>query len=523
MTTTPLTFHQKLLAMLGLCFILIMVALDQTVIGTALPTVVAELNGFDLYAWVGSAYLLTSIVTIPIFGKLGDEHGRKPFVLTAIVLFTTASMLCGLAGGMGWLVLARALQGIGGGMLVATSFACIPDMFPVPRERLRWQVLFSTSFGLANAVGPSLGGFLTEYLGWRWVFFVNLPVGLLGLWFVWRYLPRVRHTDTAPAPMDWPGALLVATTLGSLQLLVEWLPRHESTTVSLALIATGVLSGSALFWWERRSPNPILPPSMFSNEHLRALFSLSMVMGFCMFAVMYYAPLLFQGGFGLSPKEAGMLITPLAIFITVGSILNGRIVTHLPSPRMMIHAGLFFFGAAALTLAQTTIAMPHLAIAVMMAIAGLGLGLLLPNLTLLAQASAPRVQLGVATAMLQTTRMVGGMLGIALMGTLVSHSYGSYVDHALQTENRIQWARWLDNPQILVDHNLANRFAASVNESGGNAAAEMLEQARIGLVGAVHESQWVAALIAILAFWIARGVPAIDLGRSTRPTEVSHE
>ncbi|HQT27198.1 MAG TPA: MFS transporter, partial [Burkholderiales bacterium] len=162
-------FRGKLLSMLGLCFVLVMVALDQTVIGTALPTIASDLNGFDLYAWVGTSYLLTSVIALPIFGKLGDEHGRKPFVVVAIILFTLASMLCGASFSMLQLVLSRALQGIAGGMLITTSFASVPDLFPDARERLRWQVLFSTAFGIANAIGPSLGGYLTQYWGWRYV------------------------------------------------------------------------------------------------------------------------------------------------------------------------------------------------------------------------------------------------------------------------------------------------------------------------------------------------------------------
>jgi EmrB/QacA subfamily drug resistance transporter len=520
--TISLNFRQKLLSMLGLCFVLIMVALDQTVISTALPTVVAELNGFDLYAWVGTAYLLTSIITIPVFGKLGDEHGRKPFVMTAIVLFTTASMLCGVAQSMQQLVLARALQGIGGGMLMSTAFACIPDMFPDARERLRWQIMFSSSFGLANAVGPSLGGYLTEYLGWRWVFFVNLPVGILSLWFVWRYLPRIRHTDKKPSPLDWQGALLVALTLGSLQLFVEWLPQHKPAILLIALLTVGMVAGMTLIWWERRTANPILPLSMFTHDSLKPLFTLSLIMGFCMFAIMYYAPLLLQGGFGLSPKEAGMLITPLAVFITVGSIINGRIVIRLRSPHLMLFAGLGSFCVAALALTQATISTPHSVIAIIMMLAGLGLGMLLPNLTLLTQATAPRVQLGVATAMLQSTRMVGSMLGIALIGTVVSHLYAHSVNDMLRGSNGTQWASWLSNPEILVNHTLAEKFNVAVQAAGHNAST-WLEGARIGLVSAIHNGQWLITVMTVLAVLVVRRIPAICLNRPSIQEETTYE
>lgn len=200
-------FRESLMAMLGISFVTMLVALDQTVVGTALPTIVAELKGFDLYAWVATSYLLTSVITVPIFGRLGDYYGRKPFVIASIIVFTVASVLCGLANSMMFLVLARGLQGIGGGMLVGTAFACIADLFPDSVVRLRWQVLMSSAFGIANAVGPSLGGILTQYYGWRSVFYVNLPVGVLSLFFVWRFCricgmwrTKARCGSTGPAP-----------------------------------------------------------------------------------------------------------------------------------------------------------------------------------------------------------------------------------------------------------------------------------------------------------------------------------
>lgn len=509
--SSPVGFRHKFFAILGLCFVLVMVALDQTVIGTALPTVVAELHGFDLYAWVGTSYLLTSVMTIPIFGKLGDEHGRKPFILVAIVIFTVASALCGLAESMLQLVWARTLQGIGGGMLVSTTFASVPDLFPVARDRLRWQVLFSSAFGLANVVGPSLGGYLAEYWGWRWVFFVNLPVGLLSLLFVWRYLPRIRHSEKPPERLDIMGSVLVALALSSFLLLLEWLPLHKSPVWLVAIGVTGTVSAALLVWWERRCPNPVLPLDMFSHHSLSPLLLLSLTMGFSMFAVMYYAPLMLQGGFGFSPNEAGLLITPLAVFITVGSIVNGRIVARLPSPNFMLFVGLACFAGGVVLLTQITAATPHKHIMGVMMLCGMGLGMLLPNVTLFVQASAPRTQLGVATAMLQSMRMVGGMLGMALGGTFISHLY---LGGIMEAHNGRQWLNWLHDPQILVNHELADQFAVVAGKSGASAAA-LLEAARNSLVSAIHVSQWTVLLLLLLAVWLARRVPPINLHAHT--------
>ncbi len=495
-------FRERLFAMLGLCFVLVMVALDQTVIGTALPTVVAELNGFGLYAWVGTAYLLTSVITVPIFGKLGDEHGRKPFVLAAILLFTAASMLCGISMSMLQLVFSRALQGIGGGMLVIASFASVPDLFPDPKERLRWQVLFSTAFGLANAVGPSLGGYLTQYFGWRSVFFVNLPVGMLSLFFVWKYLPRIRHSEQPPSPLDWAGAGLIALTLTSLQLFVEWLPENRPGSWLAATAFVGLTSLFMLLWWESKCENPVLPLAMFRRRELAPLFSLSLMMGFCMFSVMYYAPLMLQGGFGLPPDRAGLLVTPLAVSITVGSIINGRIVTRISVPNRMLFAGLALFGTATFGLAHLEPQTAHPLIAATMMTAGLGIGMLMPNLTLFVQGNAHRSQLGVATAMLQSTRMIGGMLGTAIVGTLVSHRYASEM---LAIRN---WGKRLSDPQILVNHRLASKFAFEA----GNNAAGLMNRARFSMVSAIHHGFWLVAAVLFLAFWVTILLPPIHLG-----------
>lgn len=496
--------------MLGLCFVLIMVALDQTVVGTALPTVVAELKGFELYAWVGTAYLLTSVIVIPTFGKLGDDHGRKPFIVIAIIIFTVASIFCGLAQSMLQLVLARALQGVGGGILMATSFVSIPDLFPDTRERLRWQVLFSTAFGLANAFGPSLGGYLAEYWGWRWVFFVNLPVGLLSLGFVWYFLPNIRHAKQVTNKMDWLGSLLVAITLGCLQLFVEWVPQGKSTWLLLTVCATLLASTITLIWWEKKCKNPIVPLDMFKSNIFGPVYAVSMIIGFCLFAIMYYAPLLFQGGFRLSPNQAGMLLTPLAVFITIGSIINGRIMTRLKSPNIVLFSGLIFFLVSTVVMTQISVTTPRSIVALAMALSGLGIGLLLPNLTLIVQTSALRSQLGVVTAMLQSTRMIGSMLGAAIVGSLISNQYTAKVNSMLLANNDLQLVYWLDNPQILFSNELAKKFINAMPKLE-NVSVKYIAGAQHALIEAVHESQWLITIFVLLAFWLLYWIPVINI------------
>jgi EmrB/QacA subfamily drug resistance transporter len=512
------SFRESLLAMLGLFFVVMMVALDQTVVGTALPTVVAELKGFDLYAWVATSYLLASVITVPIFGRLGDYFGRKYFVMASIIIFTLASALCGMANSMLFLVLARALQGVGGGMLVGTAFASVPDLFPEPHVRLRWQIVISSSFGIANAVGPSLGGFLTEFAGWRSVFYVNLPIGLLGVYFVWRHMPLIRHhKHEGPMKLDWLGALLLAVSLGSMQLLVELLPTH-GMRLDMALLAAGSAAAFVgLYFCERHAANPMLPLEMFRDPALASLFTLSVLVGFMMFALLFYMPLLLQGGFGLSPNAAGLLITPLVVCVTLGSISNSRLLTRVPNPARIMYAGFILLGLSALgitTLHQST---PHLVMILYMLCSGLGLGLVLPNLTIFTQQLAGRAHLGIATAMIQSLRMVGGMLGTALVGTLVNHLYVSRVRDTLEAAHASQWLPRMNDPQILINKTAQGELVTQIDALGQHGAA-LIEAARVSLVSSIHVGQALSVVVAVLALLQMRRVPKLQLRRHAEST-----
>ncbi|WP_347555990.1 MFS transporter [Robbsia sp. KACC 23696] len=521
---SALPFRAAFLATLGIAFVVMLVALDQSIVATALPSIVAELHGFRLYAWIATSYLLTSVVTVPIFGRLGDDFGRKPFVLASIVIFTGASLLCGVSRSMTMLIIARALQGVGGGMLVGTAFACVPDLFPSPLVRMRWQVILSSAYGIANAVGPSLGGLLTETLGWRSVFFVNLPIGVISAWFVWRYLPRLRQgmhggTHKGRVKIDWLGAVLLAGALVAIQLGVGRLQNDGIGLPGLGLLALAAVAGVALWQCERRATHPILPLTMFADVRLSSLFMLSLLAGGALFSLLFYAPLLFQGGFGLSPGNAGALVTPLVVCITVGSITNSRIITRLRKPNRMLTLGfgLLTVGCIGVMLAQRTT--PVWWLSTCMASTGLGLGWILPNLTVFGQEQAGRERLGTVTAMLQSLRMIGGMTGTALTGAVISHVYQARIRTLLDSAQLSSWFGAMANPQILVDQQDETRLVAQLVRAGHN--GQVIDLARSALVTAVHLGLGCAVLAAAWGLWQTRRVPSIQFSKEKKATPSS--
>ncbi|MPR04702.1 MFS transporter [Pseudomonas sp. MAFF 212408] len=492
----PLSFKQALLAMLGISLVLMLSALDQTVIGNALPSIVAELHGFELYAWVATGYLLASIVTIPIFGRLGDYYGRKPFVLAATLIFTLASLACAVANDMLVLVLGRALQGVGGGMLIGTAFACIPELFPDTRQRLRWQMLLSAMFSVVNAIGPGLGGYLTGVYGWRSVFYINLPLGCLALLIAWRYLPWYRPQQRSGIRLDWPGALLIALALGSLQLFVEWLG-HSSLAMSASLGLACIAAIIALWHWERRFAHALLPVALFSLPSMRLLFVLSMAAGAIMFSLLFYLPLLLQGAYGYSPQDAGLLITPLALSITLGAIINSRVVTRLRNPNHLPLAGFVALLLACLGLALVGRGASFNLLLGLILLAGLGLGFILLNLTVFTQTLAERQFLGIATALTQSLRLVGGLLGTAGMGVLVNLLYSSNLQRVFLAAGNAEGLALYADPQVLLHATLE--------------PSPWLNLARDALAQSVGVGLLLCAAIGVLALFILYRLPPVRL------------
>lgn len=519
-TGRVLSVRQSFLAMIGLCFVGMMVAIDQTVVGMALPTIVAELNGFELYAWVGTSYLLTSVIMVPIFGRLGDYYGRKPFVIASVIVFGAASVLCGFSNSMMQLVLARALQGIGGGMLVGTAFACVPDLFPEPSVRLRWQVLFSSAYGLANAVGPTLGGVLTHYAGWRSVFFVNVPFSLLGLWFIYSYLPRIRQIQRGHIHLDWQGALLIAAGLTGMQLFVQFLPTHGMGGMAALAGAGSVIMFVLLYFWEKRCVDPLLPLDMFRNKSLAALFILSTLLGFAMFAILFYVPLLLQGGFGQTPQLAGLLITPLVMFITVASVFNSRILVRLPNPNIMLYIGHALMIVSFASLVFIGRSTPEWVLIVVFVLGGLGLGFVIPNLTVFGQEIAGRSHLGIATALLQSTRMIGGMLGVAIIGSLVNYYYVRQVGKAIAAYAHGSWMPLLKDPQILMNAVDQQKFGEQLHNLGLDGGV-LIDAGRAAMESSIHLGLVLVVLVLVGAIFGVRKVERVRFVRHVTSVAVT--
>jgi EmrB/QacA subfamily drug resistance transporter len=507
-----LPFRESLLAMTGISSAAMLVALDQTIVGTALPRIVAELNGFDLYAWVATAYMLASLLAIPIFGRLGDMFGRKPFMLAAVLIFTGASVMCGVANGMLFLVISRGVQGIGGGILIGTVFATVAELFPDPKLRLRWLVFVTSTFGGANACGPAIGGFLTQYGGWRLAFFVNVPVGIASLLLLCRFLPRLRRPPAlASARVDWIGGVLLIVTFGALQILIETFPSDGVTVSNIGLGAVAAAGGVVLWVWERNVSHPIVPLDMLLDRKLMALYAMSLLGGFALFSLVFYVPLLFQAGFSMSPHSSGMLITPLLFGTSVGSMINNRIVTQIRRANAIMFVGFALSTLACLGVVALNGTEPHVVWMACMGVSGLGLGLAGTSLTLCSQQLVSRDHLGATTALLQSLRTLGGMLGTVMTGALMGKLYARGVYRSLDAYQATQWFKSFASPTLLVDRAeqtaLINRLILA-----GHAGGRMMHAAREALVNSIHIGLVVAAAAALAGLCLACFVPPVCIG-----------
>jgi EmrB/QacA subfamily drug resistance transporter len=392
-------------------------ALDQTIVSTALPTIVGDLGGLNHLSWVVTSYLLASTVSTPLYGKLGDMVGRKPVFLAAILIFLGGSMLAGLSQTMGQLIGFRAVQGVGAGGLMVGAQAIIADIVP-PRQRGRYMGLIGSVFAVASVAGPLLGGFFVDNLSWRWVFYVNLPIGALAVAIVvfrlHLHTPHVRHR------VDYLGTIVLAAGVSALILVTTWGGNEYAwgSPIIVGLGLAGVAMLALFVWWERRAEEPIIPLKLFRSRVFDVANAMGFMVGFAMFGAIVFIPLFLQLVYGLSPTSSGLRMLPLMAGLLAAVILSGRAVTRWGRYKMFPIAGtaVLVLGMYLLSRLDTGTAL-WLASAFMLVV-GVGIGLVMQVLVLVVQNDAPRAYLGVATSTATFFRSVGGAFGVAIFGAI---------------------------------------------------------------------------------------------------------
>lgn len=412
--TSPAPSHrQVLVAFSGLLMAMLLAALDSTIVSTALPTIVGQLGGLEHLAWVVTAYLLAQTVVTPVYGKLGDLYGRRIVMQSAIVIFLLGSALCGLSRNMTQLVIFRGLQGLGGGGLIVTTMAIVGDLVS-PRERGRYQGLFGAVFGLASIAGPLVGGFFTTHLTWRWIFFINLPLGIAALAVLAATLPA--STPRRAHAIDYAGSILLAIVLSGLTLL----PDLRTSPFAPVLGAATLAALFAFLWIERRAKEPVLPLHLFRGATFSVTSAVGLIVGFALFGGVTYFPVYLQVVKGETPTASGLQMLPMMGGMLIASVISGNMISRTGRYKVFPLLGTLAVTIGLFLVSRLDASSNVLGASALMLVLGVGLGLVMQVLVIAVQNDVDPRDLGVATSGATMFRLIGGSLGTAALGAVFS-------------------------------------------------------------------------------------------------------
>lgn len=471
-----LTLRSKLIIMISVMASLFLVALDQTIIATALGKIVEEFNAFSSLSWIVTAYLITTTITVPIAGKLSDIFGRKKILLIGVAIFVGASLMSGISGSINELILWRAVQGIGGGIITANAFTIVGDLFAA-RERGRWQGLIGAVFGLASVVGPLLGGWLTDghaFWGvttdWRWTFFINVPIGILAFVLISIFSPALKHAKKIR--IDYAGAALLSVALAVLILAVdntESIFADLMSTTGLTLVGLRIimftvvaLATAGFIWVEHKAKEPILPLKFFKNRNYVTVLIISTLFGAAFMGSILYLTQFNQQVFGASPTDSGLMLLPMVAGIMTSSILSGQIIARTGRYKIFMQIGFLAATAAMIALTFLSPEMSYGYEAFVMVVLGLGMGVAMPVLNLAIQNEVEQKDLGVATSSSQLFRSLGSVIGTAVFGAMLTAGILTQVPkmqdtayiQTLSNSAEVQKLGAIDDPNTLLTLNM---------------------------------------------------------------------
>ena len=499
--------RRKVMVMLTVMLALFLAALDQTIWNVAAPKAVGDLGGLDLFAWPATSYLLGSTVIVPIIGKLSDVHGRKPYLIIGIIIFLVASALCGASGSMWELIGFRLLQGFGAAFIMANAFTTMGDYF-APAERGRWAGIIGGTFALASIVGPLAGGVLTDELSWRWVFYVNLPVGGVGLIAIALFMPRLKPQHPNRQPTDWVGAGLLIAAAAPL-LLAFSMGGNQFGWLDSPIIACLVISVVAAFtWWRiarRKGEHGIMPLPMFQNRTYVICTVAMFAVGIAMMGAMFNLPFFLQGAQGISATNSGLVTLPMSIGVVPASVITGQVLARTGRYRTL---AIFGGGGAAIALfmlSQLTVDSNLWEARGYMLLMGASMGTLMPLYALLMQNSLPFTLLGVGTATNQFFRQIGAAIGVALFGTMIVSGFSSQLGLAFPTG----FDQLKEQPETLLSPDRLEQFRNTIEEQAPGTSDAVIQTAREALAVPVTDAFLYGAIVMLVVLAVGVVLPQI--------------
>jgi EmrB/QacA subfamily drug resistance transporter len=454
---------------IGLMLGLLLASLDQTIVSTAMPTIIQEFGGMDKFVWVFSAYLITSVAGMPIFGKLSDMYGRKRFFLFGLITFMVGSALCGTSQSMTQLILYRAVQGIGGGALMPITFTIVFDIFP-PEKRGKMQGMFGAVFGISSVLGPLAGAFFTDYVAWQWIFYINLPLGILSVLFITlAYHESVEHRKES---IDWIGTVLMVSAVLCLMLGLELGGKEFAwdSVISFVLFGGFVLLLAVFLWSQTVSASPLIPLGLFRNRLFTASMGISFFYGAIMISSASYIPLYIQGVFGGKATEAGLTLTPMMLAVVASSVLGGRFIGKFSYRTVMLTAAISMTAAVVL-LGTLSIDTARWQVTMYMILLGLGIGVSFPVISMSALHKVEFRQRGSVNSLNTFFRTIGSTLGITVFGTLQSNhlmnSLKAFKDMPMFAGHDIGDGRFLLQEQVrkAIPAEALNKMIAALADS----------------------------------------------------------